>query len=111
MKPMPHSVSSTRVPWTDGETYTTGAAVLSEEPCLITPKGERPLYGTMGPAEMLSAMIYIGPDADIEMQDILTDDSTGIKWKVVEQPVTYENPRKFGTDDHIQAKIERLPIQ
>lgn len=108
---MPHLVSSTRTTWTNDETYGGDTAVLTAEPCLIAPTAESPLFGTMGPAEREHGIIFIGADADIKMGDVLTEDTTEVKWAVVERPVMFENPRNFGTNDHQQAAVERLPIQ
>ena len=108
--PTPDTCSSTRIPWTDHETYTTPAAVLTNEPCLFAPASSNLEWGFMGPVGTQDDLLFIGADADIQVGDKLTDDATDVIWVVAEPPRLFKNPVTW-VDDHYQVKVEREPIQ
>ena len=107
--PTPHTCSTTRV--TRGEQYTAPAAVLSEEPCLISPwqPGESQ-NSFMGPMEVNRYVLFIGYDADIEKGDEVTNDATGEKFVVIEAPVKFQNPSDNFSNDHQQVLLRKSPV-
>jgi hypothetical protein len=110
MFPMPFTVSSVRKGFDDDGTYTGETVILSEEACLIAPPNSELLDGVLGPAEITDAILFIAADADIEVQDVLTDDSTDEEWVIVSPPISYYNPITWVVD-HQQAKLKKHPMQ
>ena len=108
--PTPHRISSTRITYSNGETYTAPAAVLAEEPALIAPyPNSYPMETFMGPADSSKYLLFVGYDADVKLGDEITNDVSGIKYAVIETPVHYENPQTF-QPDHQQIVIQIVPI-
>lgn len=85
---------------------------LTNEECFITP-GKSPTDVTfLGVAELDTGLLFIGANADIKMNDVLTEDTTGEKWIVIAHPRSFANPNRFSEGyTHKQVDIRRDPAQ
>lgn len=64
----------------------------------------------MGPADTSKTVLFIDDEADINLGDEVTNDTTGEKFVVVQPPVLFQNPCTF-KNDHQQVIMNRLPLQ
>lgn len=109
----PHSVSSVRRNKSSASNKREADTTpLTNEECFITP-GKSPTDVTfLGVAELDTGLLFIGADADIKMNDVLTDDATDEKWIVIAHPRSFSNPNKFSEGyTHKQVDIKRDPAQ
>ena len=108
--PTPHTVTTTRINRTDGETYAAPDTILEEEPCLIAPWSPGELRETfMGPAEVSQTVVFLAYEADVRLGDEVTDDDTGAVYVVVQPPVKYQRPTDW-SKDHQQVIVRQKPV-
>ncbi len=109
----PHTISSVRHNKSSASNKREADTTpLTNEECFITP-GKSPTDVTfLGVAELDTGLLFIGANADIKMNDVLTEDTTGEKWIVISHPRSFANPNKFSEGyTHKQVDIRRDPAQ
>jgi hypothetical protein len=106
MKPLPHSIKITRPKWRDRNKDVSDGIVdiATGVKGLISPASVAIQITPGGPAEILRDLIFLEPSADVEVKDILINETTGERWLVIKPPVLFENPITWEAD-HWEATV------
>ncbi|RLI98077.1 MAG: hypothetical protein DRO99_01635 [Candidatus Aenigmatarchaeota archaeon] len=110
--PLPHRVTIKRPKWSDTrhEQYRGEETVATNVKALISPadRSVRALEN-WGGVELLRDTVFLEPGIDVRRGDVIIDNASGDRWRVIEPPKVLQNPITW-EDDHIECTVEKEVI-
>lgn len=103
--PMPDTVTITRVSWS-GNTFSGETEIATGVEAMILQEGEDLEMMLVGGYDNSQIVMLVGTDNDIEVGDLITDESTSEQYRVIKPPSKHRRPTDW-TDHHKEVLMER----